>query len=414
MNILITASGSHGDVYPFVALGRELQQRGHQVTLFANATFESLVRRAGLAFSPVGTADDYRRVLADPDLTHARKAFGVVMRSLVGVLEEGYTSLADAATRGDALLVGSSLALPSRVLQETHRIPGITIHLAPSVFRSSTDPAHVGPTAIPGWVKPFLMRGLYNAIDRLFIDPAVAPHLNAFRQTFGLPPVRRVFNSWIHSPDLAIGLFPDWFASEKPDWPPQAKLTGFPLYDQPEDGLDADVAAFLDKGSPPVLFTTGTATASVESFFLESAEACRQSGRRGMLLTRFSDQLPQNLPVGVRHFRHAPFSLILPRCAAIVHHGGIGTSSQALRAGIPQLIRPMAFDQFDNFRHLEHLGVARQLSVKKYTADAVANTLDELTDDPAVANACRACRDRLEGDNAVARTCDLIEDTFCN
>ncbi|MGH9337428.1 MAG: glycosyltransferase, partial [Vicinamibacteria bacterium] len=108
-----------------------------------------------------------------------------------------------------------------------------------------------------------------------------------------------------------------------------------------------------------MIFTTGTAATSETSFFEESAEACRLTGIEGILLTRYREQLPREFPGSVRHFSFLPFSLALPRVAAIVHHGGIGTSSQALQAGTPQLLRPLAYDQFDNAHRLEELGVAR-------------------------------------------------------
>jgi len=414
MTVLITASGSHGDVYPFIALGHELKSRGHDVTLFASGYFESLVGRAGLSFSPIGTAEDYLRILAHPNITHPTKGFGIVVGSLLDTLPQTYRQLADAVDPDNTILVGSSLAFPSRLLQETDNIPGVTVHLAPSVFRSAIQAARVGPIAFPGWMPASMIRGLYSAVDRFALDPVIAPRLNPFRQTLGLPPVRRAFNSWIHSPDLTIGLFPDWFAAPAPDWPSQVHITGFPLYDQPEDGLSPDVESYLAGGEPPLLFTTGTATMDGREFFAESVDACRLSGRRGLLLSRFPDQLPSDLPVGVRHFSHEPFSLLFPRCAAVVHHGGIGTTSQALRAGVPQLIRPMAFDQFDNARCLIRLGVARELFVSRYKSRAIARDLERLISDPTIAAACSRVQTRLHGHDAVSSTCDLLENLFEN
>lgn len=409
MIYLISASGSHGDVYPFVAIGRELHRRGHRVVLFSNGYFASLVDRAGLDFCPIGTADDYRRIVDHPDVTHERKGFRVVVGALMETLEEWYRKLEAAVVPGETVVVGSTLAFASRLLQETHDLPGATVHLAPSVFRSAADPARVQQSPPPSWLPPPLMRVAYRAIDSFVIDPVICPRLNAFRVSRGLPPVRRVFNEWIHSPDLTLGLFPEWFASA-PDWPFQTRLTGFPLYDQPEEDLPAEVEAFLSDGPAPVLFTTGTAAASAEGFFVESAEACRRSGRRGLFLTRYRDQLPRDLPPGVRCFDHIPFSLLMPRCAAVVHHGGIGTASQALRAGVPQLVRPMAFDQFDNSRHLQRLGVARELRVKHYRANAVVDALSSLVDAaPQVAAACETCRRQLADTNAVSQTADLLE-----
>lgn len=128
----------------------------------------------------------------------------------------------------------------------------------------------------------------------------------------------------------------------------------------------------------------GTANVSSQAFFEASVQACQLSGRRGLLLTQEATQLPAMLPPHVAHFGCVPFQALLPRLAALVHHGGIGTTSQALRAGTPQLVRPMGFDQFDNARRAVTLGVARQLLPRRYQPAAVVRALDELTTQPSV------------------------------
>jgi len=143
-------------------------------------------------------------------------------------------------------------------------------------------------------------------------------------------------------------------------------------------------------------------------FFTAAAEACKRLGRRGMLLTRHSDQLPGELPSGVRHFSFLPFGLLLPRVAATVFHGGIGTVAQALRAGVPQLIMPMAHDQPDNADRLVKLGVGRMLWPRDFTGPAVARELSALLDDPAVAMRCRDLATRFPAD-PVAPAVEALE-----
>jgi UDP:flavonoid glycosyltransferase YjiC (YdhE family) len=95
--------------------------------------------------------------------------------------------------------------------------------------------------------------------------------------------------------------------------------------------------------------------------FRAAIEACRLLGERGLLLTRFAQQLPAPLPAFVHHCDYAPFRKLFPRCGAVVHHGGVGTTAQALAAGIPQLILPMAWDQPDNARRVKRLGAGQWL-----------------------------------------------------
>lgn len=116
--------------------------------------------------------------------------------------------------------------------------------------------------------------------------------------------------------------------------------------------------------------------------------ACELSGRRGLLLTHDASQLPATLPPQVAHFSYVPFTALLPRLSALVHHGGIGTTCQALLAGVPQLVRPMGFDQFDNAQRVLTLGVGRQLLPRHYTPAAVTKALNELTTAPSIQARC--------------------------
>jgi UDP:flavonoid glycosyltransferase YjiC (YdhE family) len=145
-------------------------------------------------------------------------------------------------------------------------------------------------------------------------------------------------------------------------------------------------------------------------FFQAAADACRALGRRGLLLSRHTEHLPASLPPGVIHVPYAPFSQLLPRCAALVHHGGIGTTAQALAAGLPQLIQPMSHDQPDNAERLRKLGVGDELSVRRFTGPNVARKLRGLIESPNVAGRCAQVAAQFVHARPIEQTCDLIED----
>jgi len=251
---------------------------------------------------------------------------------------------------------------------------------------------------------------LFAFADRLVLDPAIGTPLNAFRATKGLKPVSSVTGDWWHSPDLVIGLFPEWFAPPQPDWPPQVRLTGFPLFD--EKGLEPLPPAlldFLDAGDKPIAFTPGSANTHGRAFFAAAADACARLGRRGLLLTRHADTLPPTLPPGVIHVSYAPFSELLSRVAALVHHGGVGTTAQAFAAGVPQLVMPMSHDQPDNAMRVKRLGVGDAIAEKRFRGPAVAEKLAGLLNSPAVASRCQSVAARFAGARPIDDTCDLIE-----
>ena len=112
----------------------------------------------------------------------------------------------------------------------------------------------------------------------------------------------------------------------------------------------------------------------------------------------------------MRHAVYAPFSAVLPRSAALVHHGGIGTAAQALAAGLPQLVMPMTFDQPDNAVRLARLGVARILLPERFSGLRVARDLEVLLGTNAVSRRAAEIARGFEGVDPVARTCDLIEE----
>lgn len=144
-------------------------------------------------------------------------------------------------------------------------------------------------------------------------------------------------------------------------------------------------------------------------FFATSIKVCQRLGRRGLLLTQYRGQIPPSLPDGIQHFDYLPFSKLLPMAAAIVHHGGFQTLAQALAAGIPQLICPMNFDQFDNAYRLAKLGVARSLTRKRFTVKKVVEALSDLLNSPTVAEQCQRYATQLQGNEALEQACNLIE-----
>jgi len=256
----------------------------------------------------------------------------------------------------------------------------------------------------------FVKRSLFWLLDKLIVDRLLAPPLNSFRAELGLPPVKRILKNYVHSPQLVLALFPEWFAAHQPDWPPNTYTTGFVMYDAGErQELSAAVTDFLAAGPPPVVFTPGSAASTLNSFFRESVEACRITGRRAMLVTNFPSQLPRDLPPGVQAFGYVPFSKLLPRCAALVYPGGIGTMAQAIKAGIPHLVVPYAHDQPDNALRLTRLGLGCSIYPEQYKAARVAKLIGELLGSAEIQRRCREYATRIDSQAALEFACDLIE-----
>ncbi len=410
MHFLIATAGSAGDVYPFIAIGRALAERGHAVELMGARPYEAAVRGAGLAFMPVGAPGEFERVVAAPELWDPRRGLELIVRETLAHLGAAVEQ-ARAALRPDTLLVGSTLAWNVRLLQEQLGLPAATVHLSPSCILSADAPPRLPVVGDLHWLPAPLLRRLFAVIEQRRLDPLIAPGLNRLRATLGLAPVAHVMSQWANSPDLVIGAWPAWFAPRQPDWPPQADTAGFPRWQRTVDpaALDPALLRFLDAGPPPIGITPGSAMAHGRGFLTLALAACAEAGRRALVVTPYADQLPPSLPAGSHHVAYVPFEWLVPRLAALVHHGGIGTCAQALAAGVPQLVAPFAHDQFDNGARIQRLGVGRWLGARAGRR-RWANALRRVVDDGAVRERCAAVAARLQADgNAAERIADRLE-----
>lgn len=409
MQVLLTPIGSLGDNLPFFGLGMELARRGHAVTVATSEPFADLVRRCGLAFVPTVTAEEYRAATGDPELFDARKGFAAVMHHVGEYNRRLFEIVSARQAQGPLAVVAHTFDFASRVISERTALPVVRVHLQPAVVRSShrvpVTRGEVDFSFLPRWLK----RALWALVDRTMFDPALADVVNELRRRVDLPPVRRVFVSQIDSPLLTLAMFPEWFAPPQPDWPASLRLCGFPLFEVPGSDVPHEVERFLAEGPRPVVFTPGSAMRFAHEFFAAAVAACAKLGRRAILLTRHPEQVPARLPDGIARFDYMPFNLGLARCAALVHHGGIGTTAAALAAGVPQVVVPFSHDQPDNANRVLPLGVGRRIMPADLRADRLARALDALLASEEVGERCRELAALCAANDGIGRACDLIE-----
>lgn len=411
LNILLVAAGSHGDVHPVIGLAQALKRRGHRPRVVTSAYFQELIEAAGIECIAVGTAEEFSSALDDSNMWHRFRSFEAVMEQVVHVaMRRTYDVLAELVEPGNTVLVATSLGLGARVAHDKLGVPLATLHLQPCIMRSVHQSSKYAGLYMPDWLPHFLKRWQYGLADKLLVERTMDKPVSAFRAELGLPAVQGIARDWIHSPQCVIGMFPDWFAPLQPDWPANTHLLGFPLYDESDvtplpDGLQE----FLAAGEPPIVFTPGTANRFAEKFFQTAVAACQMLGRRGLLLTRHAHQVPSNLPENVRHDEYVPLSWLLPGAAALVHHGGIGTMAQALAAGVPQLIMPLAHDQPDNAARIKRLGLGDAVQPSAFRPGRVAARLTDLMSDEQLAARCREAAERIAAARPLEEACRLIE-----
>jgi rhamnosyltransferase subunit B len=235
--------------------------------------------------------------------------------------------------------------------------------------------------------------------------------ITRLRRDLGLPRGGNPIFEGQFSPQLTLALFSPLFGKPQPDWPPNTVVTGFPFYDEPAT-MDDKLRNFLTDGDPPVVFTLGSsASAAPRKFFEESLRAVARLGCRAALVVGDFAPNPFNdgLPPGVAAFAYAPYAQLFAHGAVNVHHGGIGTTAEVLRAGRPMLVVPFSFDQPDNAARAKKLGVARSLMITQYNAARASRELEALLRDPAYAKKAAEGGRQIQMENGVSKACDELE-----
>jgi rhamnosyltransferase subunit B len=416
MKFLLATWGSSGDLHPFIALGREMRARGHEVTLAGNPLWSGIAEKEGMAFLPAGPVQSSDIIFAHPEVISDEKFGFKALRALMNigvapVIDDSYRTLCAAAPHHDAL-VAHFLLLTAGAVAEKTGIDWVTVTLAPGVIPSR----HTMPAG--SFLQPF--RGVVGEganhliwqLGRRMSRKVVDPHINRLREREGLPSlVEAVFSNT--SPQLNLQLYSPEFASMPPDWTVEKKQAGFCYLESTDDFMPPpQLEKFLAAGDKPWLFTLGTAiVAQPGAFYATAVEAMKGIPERAILLTGLpQNQLP-DLPPNVMTVDYLPYDWIMPRCSVVAHQCGIGTLSHVLRAGLPSVACPYAFDQPNNSMRLQALGVAVFLPAKQRTAAALRVAMREAVKDP-IATRARELGERLRRENGPRKACEILEATF--
>jgi UDP:flavonoid glycosyltransferase YjiC (YdhE family) len=381
--IVLATLGSYGDIHPYMAIAMELLARGHHPVIATSELYREKIEGAGLEFAPmrphIPPPREQDQAMMENVMNPKKGAGFLLNEMLMPFVREGYEDLLKTVDRADLLLT-HPIAFAAPLVAQKTGIPWVSSVLAPASFMSAYDPPV--PPFWP-WMRhvqffgPRFVAAFFSQAKKYYCSK---PY-DQFRSELGLPDRGNPVFEGQHSPKLILALFSKLFAQPQLDWPAQSRVTGFAFYDgRDEQEMPAQLSAFLDNGPPPIVFTLGTSAVWVaRDFYRESTAAAKMLGRRAVLLVGDDRNQPaEPLPPEMIAVNYAPFEALLPRACLMVHHGGVGTTSQGLRAGIPTLIVPFAFDQPDNAAHAERLGVSCTLPRPKYKATRVAAELDML------------------------------------
>ena len=412
--IVLATFGSYGDIHPYMAIAMELRSRGHHPVIATSELYREKMLAGGFDFVPVRPhipPPQEQDAAMMEKVMNPKSGTGFLLNEMFfPFVREGYEDLLRAVEGAD-LLLSHPISFAGPLVAQKTGMPWVSSVLAPASFMSAYDPPvppfwpwmrHVqllGPRFVAAFFK--LAKKYYQSKD-----------YEKFRAELGLPDRGNLVFEGQHSPTLILALFSALFAQPQPDWPTQTRVTGFAFYDgRNELAMPPELAKFLDDGPAPIVFTLGSSAVWVaRDFYRQSIAAAKLLGRRAVLLIGDArNQLEESLPSEMIAVDYAPFEKLLARAAAMVNHGGVGTISQGLRAGIPMLIVPFAFDQPDNAAHAVRLGGSRTLRRANYRAARVAKELDILLTKPEHTSKAHETGKLLRRENGAAVASDLIE-----
>lgn len=413
MRALIIAFGSYGDVLPMIAIGAELRRRGHRVIMASAEPFAAMAKSAGLGFEALVDTAHYEEMTSSPDLW--RPLVGV--RRLFALAAHGLRPSLDFVERRrkkqKTIVVANSLALGGRLAHDVFGSPLVTVHMTAALMQSRVDPPrHVGLPRLD-WLPRGMRWNIQLGVDERVIDPAIIPSVNGVRAELGLPPITRL-RYWWNAPNRSLLMCPDWFVASQPEWPEQMRQCGFPRADMfggSRRSLDPRTRAFLGNDGRVAAITFGSMMPGAARLYRHAVEAAARAGLRSIVMTSLELDLPPELARQTHVTPYAPLGRVAARCAIGVHHGGVGTISRFFAAGVPQLVTPLAFDQFDNAERARRLGCAAVLGRRQFTPAAAAAKIKELIDSPEVAAASRLAASLAAADGAL-EACDFIEEEF--
>lgn len=428
--LIFVAFGSLGDVYPLLAVAEKMKQRHHQVTFLSNEYFRGEVESRNLEFFSIGDADAQLAAKETKDSTGETVA-GRIHRfeNIIGKsFFRTYEFIENRIKSGSKLLVISHGNLsPAALVCEKYGIPMILTHYAPA--------------QIPGNDEDKVMTAVFYGRKEWFVRRVMLPYrkflasfnldikdnLNAYRKAMGLPLFRNKLVRMVQSlfPEkvwprmrllvpMEIVMVPRWFCDPITEGLNRLKFAGFPFTTTTSSVNSDEINQFIATHGKPLVFTPGSAVEDVQGFCEVMVSICRKVGAPGIFVSRHGkatfDAIEKVDDVALLHVEHADFATLLPQCRCLIHHGGIGTIAQAVKAGIPQIVRPRMYDQPANGIRVMMYGLGGSIMPNGYDADTVARILMHLESNPKHIQLRQHYSQLVNQEDGVTNCCNVIEE----
>lgn len=360
-NIIITTHWSDGDVIPFLYIGKYLKKCGHEVTIFTHCFYEEKAKEAGINFVAWDTWDEYRELMDSvtkyADTTAGKEEIQLFQDKYesISVRIKEYELLKPYCVRENTILIAKNRSsIAALMIAEKLKLPLIWVYVNPYEYESIDN---------------------YNKLN----SEKLCEEANELREKIGLKPIGS-WLAWQYSPKVQIGLWPEWYKSDIVTTPSNIRLIGFPL--EPINKINClipnELMDILLENPSPIIISGGTSKKIRNEFYNVSIEVATNFNRKVIVATRYKELLPAQIPENIFVFDYIPLYEALSYASLIIHHGGIGTTSNALSVGVPQLILADYIDRPLNGAIVKQIGLGEYLPPLRWNHKNITDNINKL------------------------------------
>ncbi|MCD0162395.1 glycosyltransferase family 1 protein [Deinococcus sp. 6YEL10] len=411
MRVTLIALGSRGDVQPYVALGLGLRRAGHAVRLASHEAFRALVTGAGLEFAPM--RGNVQEVVNSPEMRAALAGGNMLAINRVSAraTQQGALLWAEdglvAARDADLLVAGIGGMNVAQALSEKLRVPLVEAHVVP-FHPTRAFPGAIFPPAtarLGGWANRLSHVLTRQVMWQMFRSADT----RARREVLGLSPAPWSGPRPLRPLPTLHGISPA-VLPRPADWDASQHLTGYWFLPQEAWTPPPTLEAFLNAGPPPVSIGFGSMTTpDPQATTRAVVAALARSGQRAVLLSGWGGLSAADVPDTVFVTDSVPHDWLFPRVAAVVHHGGAGTTAAGLAAGVPNVIVPFFGDQPFWGDRVQRLGVGpAPVPRRALNEQTLAEALTRAVTDAGMHDRAAALGARIRAEDGVARAAEVI------
>lgn len=360
-NIVISTHWSDGDVIPFLNIGKYLKNKGHDVTIFTHCVYEERVKKEKINFVPWDTLEEYDELFKDlvnySDSTVGKEDIQYFRdkheSSSLRIKE--YELLKPYCKREDTILIAKNRSsIAALLIAEKLNIPLVWVYMNPYEYESSEN---------------------FNNIN----GQKLCEESNELREKMGLKPIES-WLAWQCAPKGKIGLWPKWYKNKIVNEQDDIELVGFPLEPLNKDKsfIDEELKNILLETPSPIIISGGSSKKIRKEFYKTAIKACENLERKVIVATRHKELLQDTIPNNVYVFDYIPLYESLAYVSLIIHHGGIGTVSNAINTGVPQLILADYLDRPLNASIVKEIGLGEYIPPLRCNVEVLKENIVKL------------------------------------